>query len=277
MGLFSSTYGQLNSFKYIIVPKRFDIFTEDNIHQTSVLIKHLFTERGYLAVYDDELPADLVDRRCLGAVVELENNSTLLKTNLVIALRDCNSALIFKSPQGSSKKKDFKEAYHEAIREAFAVFDDMEYQYKPEEETEEVVTVSFEDDIKTVEEVKEETVSTESTVTQVATPEEQYYRDMRPETTSYVKSETSDTTEVETPETEEKVEVLTAKEVVNGYQLVDSEEKVQLTLFKTSSGDVFLAKHEQGDGMVYKKDLKWYFEYYEGSDLIVKELNILFQ
>ena len=277
MGLFSSTYGQLDSFKYIIVPKRFDIFDEDNLHQTSVLIKHLFTERGYLAVYDDDLPADLVDRRCLGAVVDLEDNSTLLRTKLVIILRDCNSSQIFRSPPGNSKKKDFKEAYHEAIKEAFSVFDDIEYQYKPEEGTEEVVTASFEDDIKTVEEVEEETVSTESTVVQVATPEEQYYRDMQPETTSYVKSEASDTTQVETPETEEKVDVLTAKEVTNGYQLVDSNEKVQLTLFKTSSGDVFLAKHDQGDGMVYKKDSKWYFEYYEGSDLIVKELNILFQ
>lgn len=277
MGTLVSSYGQLNSYKYIIVPKRFAIFKEDNLHQTSVLIKQLFTQQGFNTIYDDNLPDDLANQRCLGAVVDLEDNSSLLRTKFVILLKDCNSTIIFRSPEGSSRSKDYKKAYHEAIREAFVVFKGIEYQYSTVKDEEESVTVSFEDDVKSVEEVKEESIPAESTVVLVATPEEQYYKDRRPDSTTYVKGEISSSDGEDTPVSGDEDDILVAKEVENGFELIDSEEKVHLTLFNTSSVDVFLAKTGQGDGMVYKKDSKWFFEYYEGSELMVRELNIKFQ
>ena len=39
---------QLNDYKYIIVPKKFEEFRSENQYQTSTLIKYYFEENGFL-------------------------------------------------------------------------------------------------------------------------------------------------------------------------------------------------------------------------------------
>ena len=273
LGVVSSSFAQLNSYKYIIVPKKFDIFSAENHLQTSTLVKYLFSEQGYDVIYDDELPPDLVNQRCIGLTVDLEKETNLTWTKMYILLKDCNSVEIFRSPEGASRSKDFREAYHESIREAFRVFESIIYKYQPSEE---VVTVNYGNDIKSVEKKPGQQVAKEAAVVQVATPEEQSYKDMRPEPSEYSKGEVSETPKVSADPAEATAEMWTARQNDNGFELVDSKSEVKVTLLKTSAPDVFLAKLDKVDGMVYKKDSKWYLEYYKNKELVVEELNVKF-
>ncbi|HUH47967.1 MAG TPA: hypothetical protein VLZ54_12485, partial [Arenibacter sp.] len=60
---------ELNNYKYIIVPTKFDAFKQENQYQTSTLVKHLLVENGYNAVYDNALPEDLLSDRCSGLLL----------------------------------------------------------------------------------------------------------------------------------------------------------------------------------------------------------------
>lgn len=278
LGLSGPVKGQLNSFKYIVVPKKFDAFKgNENHHQTSTLIKYLFAKEGFNVVYEDALPEELTDQKCLGAYVDLEKNPKLLSTKMTIVLNDCYGEIVFRALEGSSREKDYKKAYHEAIRKSFVSIAQLDYQYEPaEEEVEETITVSFENDIKKVDSTRQNQVAGAAAVVEIATPEERYYEDKRPVPSEYSIEKTKPDTETSTEETEPIPSYL-ARPLENGFELVDSESKLWLNLYATSTPDVFLAKSEKENGMVYKRDSKWYFEYYEQSELKVQELNINFQ
>ena len=274
VGVLGSSNAQLNSYKYIVIPKKFTIFKTENQYQTSTLIKYLFTSEGYNAIYNDAQPPDLIDNPCLGLYLDLEKISTLSRTKTVLNLKDCNGLTVMRSPEGASKIKEYKEAYHEAIRGSFVFFQEMEYEYKPPTTTEEPVTASFQNDIKTVEPQEMETAVEEAAVVTIATPEERYYKDQRPVESDYTISETP---EIERETEEASGPVYLARKTSNGYELLDGQNKFWLTLFETSTPEVYLARNEKENGMVYKKESKWYFEYYENSELMVQEILIKFQ
>ncbi|MEN8788091.1 MAG: hypothetical protein ABF293_01240 [Flavobacteriaceae bacterium] len=280
LGLTGSVRAQLNSYKYIVVPKKFDAFKGiENHYQTSTLIKYLFTQEGFNVVYEDDLPADLANQQCLGAYVDLEKNSKLLSTRLTILLNDCSGATAFKALEGTSREKDFKLAYHGAIRESFVSIAQLGYKYEPQEKQgEETVTVDFSNDIKKVDtpsQNKAAAAAASAAVLQVATKEERIYEDKRPVPSEYTIEDNTETTAAE--EVAAPIPSYVAKPIENGYELVDNESKTWLNLYDTSSPDVFLARNEKENGMVYKRDSKWFFEYYEESELKVQELNISFQ
>ena len=47
--------GNLNDYKYIIVPKKFDAFKKENQYRTSTLVKFLFTQDSYNALVKEAL------------------------------------------------------------------------------------------------------------------------------------------------------------------------------------------------------------------------------
>lgn len=273
LGFVSISSAQLNDYKYVIVPKKFEVFKEENLYQTSTLIKYLFKQEGFNVVYNDELPADLENNPCLGVTADLEKNSSLVRSKYVILMKDCYGVVVFRSVEGSSKAKDFKKAYHESIRQSFEPFIEMDYQYKAPDTSETALVVSYKDDIKSAEAEAETTTASQPVIVQVATPEEQSYKSMEPVPSKYKKAETSE----DSTERAEETNAYNAREVSNGYELLDENSEVWLTLYQTSSDDVYLAKGEEENGMVYKKDGNWYFEYYQESELVVQELFIKFQ
>ncbi|MEX0290606.1 MAG: hypothetical protein AB3N14_15990, partial [Flavobacteriaceae bacterium] len=249
LGVFvSSAQAQLNEYKYIIVPKKFEDFKRENQYLTSTLVKHLFVERGFNAVYEDALPDELFNDRCLGLIAEIKDESSMFVTKASLVLRDCKTQEVFSTQQGSSKEKDFKISYGEALREAFRSFDGIDYSYTPKSvnTTTEPVTVSFKNDVKQLEEnkpeaesvtekvenVAEETmtaeVKKEAVVEQQATPEEQSYKNKTPEPSDIKKAAPPPAVETtEEPVMEvEMSDVLYAQPIANGFQLVDSSARV---------------------------------------------------
>lgn len=286
-----SGYSQtdLNDYKYIIVPKKFDAFKHENQHQTSTLVKYLFNGKGFNTVYDDELPSDLNSNRCLGLLADLEDDSSMFTTKTIVTLKNCNGHEVFNSMQGVSKEKGYKAAYTEAIRESMRSFNDINYVYNRKSDRNEPITVSFKNDVKqintprtdeivSVKEAKEniETVNATS-VTEKATETNQYYKNAEPVESNIKKSEqvvpTFKKVELKKPNVKD---VLYAQATDNGFQLVDSTPKIRIKLMKSSAENVFMAQSDAKNGMVYEKEGKWIFEYYEKDQLIQEELIIKF-
>ena len=262
---------QLNSYKYIIVPKRFEAFDATNKYQSSTLMKYYFTENGFNAVYDDALPKDLANERCLGLVADIIDTSSLFTTKVIITLKDCNNLEIFRSEEGTSKSKEYDKSYREALQNAFVSFAGMKYTYEPEPKEEEVeepatVVISFKDDVKKVDEATKEHV-----LEQKATKEEQVYKSVEPKPTNIVQGENKEALNTQVPS-----DLLYAQPTANGYQLVDSTPKVVLKLEETSMENVFMTDFQGHNAVVFEKDGKWLLEYSENGEKVQKELNIKF-
>ncbi len=266
------SHAQLNDYKYIIVPKKFDGFKNENQYQTSTLIKYLLVQKGFDVVYDDALPEDLNSNRCLGLLLGLEDLSSMFTTKVILNLKDCNSVVIMSTEVGTSKEKDYKLSFNEAIRDAARSFDPINYSYKPKGNDQETVTLNYKNDVKKVAETpknRQEQVTIEE-----VTPERQTYKSMEPVPSDIKKAENELGKATQDPL--HLSGVLYAQEIPNGFQLVDSTPKIRLKIFKTSKPDQYLGKTDENEGLVYSKEGQWFFEYYVGDQLRVVPLDIKF-
>jgi len=134
IGFISSTFGQdLNSYKYVIVPSSFEFLKEPNQYQLNELTKFLFEKYGFEAYMEDEdLPMELSQNRCKALFANVKNNSGLFSTKLVVVLKDCKNNEVFISKEGTSREKDYKMAYQEALRDAFESIAALNYKYEGE-------------------------------------------------------------------------------------------------------------------------------------------------
>ena len=283
--LICSFYGmsqaELNKYKYIIVPTKFEAFKSENQYQTSTLIKHNLVENGFTAVYDNDMPVDLLANRCLGLLLSLKDDSSMFTTKVTLILKDCLSNVIYTTVEGVSKEKDYKSAYSEAIKECFKSLSGVGYKFEPSGDNV-PPTVSFKNDVKRIEEkasVQSKQNIPNPVVQQKATLEEQSYKNMEPVQSNITKAENSmEKAPAQVAYKSDIATVLYAQPIANGYQLVDSTPKIAMWMWKTSVANVFIAQayNAAEDGIIVKKGDKWYFEYYENEKLVGQELNIKF-
>ncbi|MDO6602965.1 hypothetical protein [Arenibacter palladensis] len=278
-GFLGMSQAELNKYKYIIVPTKFETFKNENQYQTSTMIKYNLVENGFTAVYDNDMPADLLANRCLGLLLNLKDDSSMFTTKVTLTLKDCQSNVVYTTVEGSSKEKDYKSAYSEAIKECFKSLSGIGYKYEPSGDTAQA-TVSFKNDVKRIEEkasVAPKQNLPNPVVQQKATLEEQSYKSMEPVQSNITKAENMPT--VALPDVDYKTDdsgVLYAQAIANGFQLVDSTPKITLRMYATSQANFYIAEGDVHSGVVLKKGDKWYFEYYEGDKLMGQELNIKF-
>jgi hypothetical protein len=121
----------LDEYKYIVVPETFAFSDSVNEYQLNALTKFLFEKNNYKVIMKSEKrPSDLEANGCLGLYADVKEDSNLFVTKLMVVLENCNGEIIFRSKEGKSREKDFKRAHHEALREAFTSFEDLEYEYE---------------------------------------------------------------------------------------------------------------------------------------------------
>lgn len=240
---------QLDRYKYIQVPLQFDGFKKVNQFQTSTLIKYNFVQQGFNAIYDNAIPPDLAQNPCLGLKTQFIDDSSLLRTKVRLALLDCEGELVFETLEGSSKAKDYKLAYQEAIQNAMMSFNGLIYFYTPEEGA-----------VNEMSDTKTPVVSAE---TEVSSSEKMAV--VAPAVSTGPGGE------------EEVSDVLYAQPIDNGYNLMDASRNVQMQLLKTSREDTYIAMIEGSTrGMVYKKEGSWWHEYYQDGKPILGKLHIEF-
>jgi hypothetical protein len=153
-------------------------------------------------------------------------------------LKDCQGNIIFKSKEGKSREKEWQTAYDEALRDAYSSLKSAPYQY-------------------------DSTVAMQQQAT-VAAP-------------APASAPTSSPTPAPAPAAVTEITgVLYAQATPNGYQLIDTAPKKVLTLLKTSLPDYFIAEGGPSNGVVYKKNEEWIFEYYKDNKLVSQKRTIKF-
>ena len=172
----------LNAYKYVIVPVKYDFLKEQNQYQLNELTKFLFEKSNFEVIMEgSEMPADWVADNCIALYVDVEDDSKLFNTTLKLILKDCGKKVILESQNGSSREKDYKTAYHEALREAYKSFESLDHSYEPKLNsnatastkvpTDEVITNTI-DKVKEVEEVIVSAIPIKLNVEEKSTTEE---------------------------------------------------------------------------------------------------------
>lgn len=107
------------NYKYVIVPKKFSFFSNENEYNTSSMTKAFFEKEGFVVFYDtDEFPSELANNRCLALYVNALKKSNMFITKINFELKDCANKIIYTSIPGSSKEKEYQKSYNESFRMA---------------------------------------------------------------------------------------------------------------------------------------------------------------
>ena len=265
--LVSSFYAQqnLNAYKYIIVPNKFDFLKTENQYRLNELGQFLFEKYGFTALMEgSEYPLDLKLDRCLALRSNVYREKSLFNTKLTIKLKDCNDKTVYTSKAGESREKEYKTAYNFALRDAFSSLKALNYRYdaskvKPKVNSNETLTNS---NVEEIQRLKQE----------LSKLQDKPVAPTVPKVKAQVAPKTTRTTKAEVLTTEAKV--LYAQAIKNGYQLVDRTPKVVYKIKTTHLDNVFLVEGQSA--IIYQKDGAWVVEYYNGEDLKQETLQLKF-
>lgn len=120
----------LDQYKYVSVPNRFDFMKSSDQFQISSLAKFLLTKNKFTVLENlEKYPADLAANQCLLLNLNVEQIKGFLKTKLEVQFLNCKNQMVFKSDIGMSREKDFKTAYHQALRDAFSSVSEANYKF----------------------------------------------------------------------------------------------------------------------------------------------------
>lgn len=251
----------INSYKIVLLPQKFDFLSSVNEYGLNGTAKTLLEQKGFTVYWtnDMHLPQSLADNHCKALIAEVTQRKALFSTNLTLSLKDCYGNVVFKGKEGRSWEKDFGTAYDAAIRNAFA---SINYKYDST--------------------LPAPAAATTAAPTPVTTPAAAPATPTPPPAPTPAPAGTP-----ATPTATDASGTLYAQPTPNGYQLIDTSPKKIMTLLKTSLPDCFLANPEPGavsgpaaggtpNGVVFKKDGQWFFEYYKDGTLISQKLTIKF-
>lgn len=240
----------VNNYAYVIVPLKYDFLKEADQYRLNTMTRHLFKQNGFTAFFDvQDLPEELLRDRCKALNVDVEKlKGGLFKTKLDIVLKDCYGKEIFRSRTGSTREKNYKDAYFAALKDAFVSIEELDYTYQPENTKTNDVVVDNEvievEEMKQVEDVIEE-----------AQPKAIVIENISVKSTDYE-------------------ELYYAQAIDDGYQLVNAEPRIVMTLLNTAAANVFLVKGKSA--IVYKEDGFWYYSENDGKLKEKKVLKIKF-
>jgi len=228
----------LNNYKYVIVPERYSFSKEDNQYGLSTTTKLLLEQKGFEAFIGNKgLPPALAANKCNALMADVAQSGGFFTTKLTLLLKDCQGNIIFKSKEGKSREKEFPVAYDAALKDAFSSLNDVPYKYD-----------------------STATAQVQQPAAMPAAPPAPV-----PAVPAPVVAAVGEITGT-----------LYAQATPNGYQLVDTTPKKVLTLLKTSMQDYYIAEAGASNGVVFKKDGAWVFEYYKDNKLVSQKLEIKF-
>ncbi len=106
----------VNDYSFVVVPESFEFSTEKNQFQLNTMTKFYLNKNGFNAFFQSELPRV---SNCDGLYVDVISKGSFVFTKTIIYLKDCKGTVVFQSQEGLSKKKEYREAYQESLRDAF--------------------------------------------------------------------------------------------------------------------------------------------------------------
>ena len=273
--IITSVFSQanLNNYKYVIIPNKFDFLKEKDQYKLNSLSQFLFNKYGFEAIMEGTAyPEDLIRNRCLALKSDVIKGSGMFKTKLSLELKDCNDRVVYTSGEGESREKEYKTAYNQALRDAFKSVGTLSYKYEPNENITSIVTSQTSGKGEVADEIQQlreeiQNLKKEKEVAVVAPPK--VVAPQQPISKSVEEKSIKETVVIQGVSN-----VLYAQEIENGFQLVDSSPKVVYRIKSTGLSNTYIV--EGKSAIVYKKGDDWVLEYYEGSVLKQDLLNIKF-
>lgn len=255
----------VNDYKAVIIPLKYDFLKTENQYRLQTITKMNLQKAGFQAFYTTEkIPAEITDR-CSLLYADVKKDNAFLVTKLFVVLKDCYGAEVYKSSIGKSREKEFETAYVEALNLAFESLYSLSYKYNgttnfsPKAGVN-ALTVPVIAAPAIVSPTSVPAVTTTTAAAAVAIP---------------VDGISSTTTEPKTADVKSNG-LLYAQPTSYGYQLIDSEPKVIMKVYKTSNPASFMARKGAIQGILISKDNQWFFEYYQGDQLISEKTEVKF-
>ena len=232
----------LNDYKYAIVPSKFEFIKEKDQYRLNTLTKLLMEKYGFITYFDtDILPNEVVENNCNKVYVDVKSNGNLFVTKLTVVLKDCKNAVVFTSFEGRSREKELQVAYNQALREAFSSFEKLDYKYSGKSNV-------------------NSNVNSNSNVN----------------VNVNCNNNSNNNSNVKVPILNQN---LFAKPLgANLFQLLTNDTGIPnliLTIAKTNNPSIFIVEEAMRQGVVYKNNNEWIFDYYENEKLISEKLNIV--
>tara|TARA_B100000963_G_C22491370_1_gene609440 strand:+ start:209 stop:976 length:768 start_codon:yes stop_codon:yes gene_type:complete len=229
----------LNQYKYVSVPDRFDFLKTNDQYQINSLTQFLLTKKGFTVLESIEnYPSDLAANSCLLLDVNVEKIKGFLKTKLEVQFINCKKEVVFRSAIGTSKEKDFKMAYHQAIRAAFDSMEALNYNYKASD----AIDISY---------------SIEPSKTVLSKPS--VHKPSDPIVVASVDP-------VDSLELTKTLIVSTAY----GYDINDANGKVLYSIYQTMEEGIFII--DKLPGIAYKRGKRWVREYVLEKKTVIEPL-----
>lgn len=233
---FSVFSQNINDYKYVIVPAKYDFLKHENRYNLNTSTKLMLEKYGFIVYMNNqEMPTEVANNRCNSLTAHLENENSMMVTKIKLVLKDCQSKTVFETAFGISKEKDYTTAYNMALREAAKSFENLNYKYNGKNATVDETQQPKTNKVVEPKPVEPYAISSEN-------PEEFYF----------------------------------AQPITNGFQVVNSEPRVIMRLFTTSQKGVFIGIKGDQNGVVITKNGKWFFEYYEAGKLTSEPINLRF-
>lgn len=253
----------VNDYKGVIIPMKYGFQRTDNQYRLQTITKMNLQKAGFQAFYVNEtIPSELNDR-CSILYIDVIKDNAFLVTKLYIVLKDCYGTIIYQSPIGKSREKEFESAYSESLNLAFASIYELKYAYNGNTN-----------------------YSSKSTNTDQSLPVSAAPSIVAPVSSTpavaVIPTVTVPVVAASTPKSEPKSSennnenLLYAQPTSYGYQLIDSEPKVVMKIYKTSNPDSFMATKGTLQGILVSKDNRWFFEYYLNDKLVSEKINVKF-
>ena len=253
----SYSYSQsVNDYKGVIIPMKYDFLKTENQYRLQTITKMDLQKAGFQAFYATEtIPAEITDR-CSLLYVEVKKDNGFLISKLYVVFKDCYGAIVFQSEIGKSREKEFETAYADALNNAFISVYALQYKYNGN------TNFSPKTGINTqfVPVAVTPTASAPVMAAVAAVP----------------------VVAVSAAKNEPKITegaistMLYAQPTSYGYQLIDSDPKVVMKVYKTSNPASFMATKGSVQGVLVSKDNQWFFEYYQGDKLISEKVEVKF-
>ncbi len=122
----------INQYQYVIVPSQFSFTKENDKYRLNTLTKLLLEKYGFKALLDSETrPKEIENADCEILYADVISTGNFIRTKLHVVLKDCKDKVVYQSAIGTSKDKEYKVAYNQALRAAFQSFDQLQYHYTP--------------------------------------------------------------------------------------------------------------------------------------------------
>lgn len=237
-------FGQENKatdYKYIIVPQKLDFLKEVDQYQTSSLTKFLLKKNGFTVIFDtDQYPLELRKDLCKALTATIIKESSMFKTSIRLELKDCFNELVYASDEGISRLKDFKNSYHEALRNLHSTMGAIKY------------TPKMNSGLSAMKKKKELRLNDKEIAVNMI----------------------QKVADIGSSDLEKTKETLSAKPIENGYQVMDTANKLVFIVLNTGLKDFFIVKGS--NGILYKKGSYWISEHYQENKRIIKQFAINF-